>query len=156
MAKEILMTREGYHQLESRLEYLKITKRAEVAERIKIARDFGDLSENAEYDAAKDEQGMVESEILSIEEKLSRAKIVEADEIQKDVAGIGSNVKVLDKEFSEELVYKLVGTTEVNIRENKISTESPLGKALMGHKAGDTVTVVTPQGKVEYEILEIQ
>ena len=155
MAQEIIMTREGYHNLEKRLEYLKVTKRAEVAERIKVARDFGDLSENAEYDAAKDEQGMVEGEILSIEEKLSRAKIVEMDDVQKDTVGIGCTVKVLDVEFDDELEYKIVGTTEVSIKEGKISIESPLGKALVGHKAGETVVVSTPQGPVDYKILSI-
>jgi len=155
MAKELLMTEAGFKALEERLNYLKVEARRDIAEKIKIARDFGDISENSEYDAAKDEQAAIEGEILNIEHQLSAARVVCADEIDGTRVGIGCFVKVFDAEFNEKLEYQVVGSPEANFSENKISNESPLGAALMGHKKGDTVQVTTPQGLISYKIMGI-
>lgn len=154
--KEVYITQEGLKELKDKLDYLLSVKRKEVAEKIKIAREFGDLSENAEYDAAKEEQSFVESEIKEIEDKILHAVIIDDGEISVHEVSIGNTVKVLDVEFNEELEYRIVGTTEANAAENRISNESPLGKALMGRKKGDIVNVPTPNGgSVEYKIIEI-
>ncbi len=154
--KEVYITQEGLKELKDKLDYLLSVKRKEVAEKIKIAREFGDLSENAEYDAAKEEQSFVESEIKEIEDKILHAVIIDDGEISVHEVSIGNTVKVLDVEFDEELEYRIVGTTEANAAENRISNESPLGKALMGKKKGDIVNVPTPNGgSVEYKIIDI-
>lgn len=154
--KEVYITQEGLKELKDKLDYLLSVKRKEVAEKIKIAREFGDLSENAEYDAAKEEQSFVESEIKEIEDKILHAVIIDDGEISVHEVSIGNTVKVLDVEFDEELEYRIVGTTEANAAENRISNESPLGKALMGKKKGDVVNVPTPNGgSVEYKIIDI-
>lgn len=154
--KEVYITQEGLKELKDKLDYLLSVKRKEVAEKIKIAREFGDLSENAEYDAAKEEQSFVESEIKEIEDKILHAVIIDDGEISVHEVSIGNTVKVLDVEYNEELEYRIVGTTEANAAENRISNESPLGKALMGRKKGDIVNVPTPNGgSVEYKIIEI-
>lgn len=155
MAKEILLTAAGLKNMEEQLEYLKTEKRKEVAEKIKEALSFGDLSENAEYDAAKNEQAEVEEKIIKLENTLKNATLIADDEIDAGVVSIGSKVKIFDKEFDEEVVYTIVGSTEANPREYKISNESPMGKALLGRKVGDEVSVDAPQGTIEIKILEI-
>lgn len=155
MAKQIVLTPDGLKKLEDELEYLKVTGRKEIAEKIKIARGFGDLSENAEYDAAKDAQATMEERIAKIEEMLKNAVVVDVDDINTDSVGICSKVKVLDLEFEEEEIYTIVGSTEADPDSNKISDESPIGTALMGKKAGDVVSVETPGGVFELKILEI-
>ena len=153
---EVYLTREGLEELKRRHEDLVVNRRKEVAERIKIAREFGDLSENAEYDAAKEEQSFVESEIKDLEEKIMHAVIIDDGELSKHEVSLGSTVKVLDVEFDEETEFRIVGTTEADAAENRISNESPLGKALLGGKKGDVVKVPTPNGgTIEYKIIEI-
>ena len=154
--KELILTYEGLQKLEEELEYLKTTKKMEVAERIKEARGFGDLSENSEYDAAKNEQAEVEARIITIENMLRVAKVVSDDDVSIKTVGIGNRVKLLDVEENEELEYTIVGSTEVDLFNNKISNESPLGEALMGQKKGATVKVAAPMGEIEYKILKIE
>ena len=154
MSEKVILTEEGYQQLEKRLEELKFVKRPEITERIKVARDFGDLSENAEYDAAKNEQARIEGEIVEIEAKLKVAEIIKTSGAN-DVVSVGKTVKILDVDFNEESVYEIVGTTEADISKNKISNESPLGKALIGGKVGDTVTVKAPNGDYMVKIVSI-
>ena len=145
MAEEVLLTKEGKEELEKRLEYLKVTKRAEITERIKTAREFGDLSENAEYDAAKNEQAMIEGEILEIENKLKYAVIIK-DGAKKGTVSLGSKVDFVDDELGEVFTYEIVGTTEADVELGRISNESPIGNALLGRKAGDTIKVSVPAG----------
>lgn len=155
--KEVYVTREGLQELKEKLDYLLSVKRKEVAEKIKIAREFGDLSENAEYDAAKEEQSFVETEIKEIEDKILHAVIIDNADKSVHEISIGNTVKLLDVEFDEELEYRIVGTTEANAAENRISNESPLGQALMGGKKGQVVKVPTPNGGfVEYKIIDIK
>ena len=149
--KKNILTYEGLRKYEDELHDLKVVKRQEVAQKIKEAREQGDLSENAEYDAAKDEQRDIEARIEELEKILKNAEVVVEDKIN-----IGCQVKILDIEYSEELDYKIVGSTEANSLKGKISNESPVGKALIGHKVGDTVEVETPAGVFSYKILEIQ
>lgn len=144
MAEEVLLTKEGKEELEKRLDYLKMEKRAEITERIKTAREFGDLSENAEYDAAKNEQAMIEGEILEIEEKLKRAVIIK--ESKKGQVSLGSKVDFIDEELGELVTYEIVGTTEADVEQGRISNESPIGNALLGRKANDVVRVQVPAG----------
>ena len=153
--KEVILTQEGYDNLEKELSYLKTEKRAEIADRIKVALGFGDLSENSEYDEAKTAQAENEGKIVELENKLRHAKIIDEKEIDTDTVQIGNKVKVLDVEFDEEITYIIVGSTEVDLAENKISNESPLGTALLGAKKGQTVEVEAPAGKMKYKILEI-
>ncbi|MBQ4109575.1 MAG: transcription elongation factor GreA [Clostridia bacterium] len=155
MAKEVLLTYEGLKKLEDELEYLKSEKRLEVSEKIKVARGFGDLSENAEYDAAKTEQAEVEERIVKLENMLKNAKIIDSDEGDSDTVTIGSTVKVLDIEFDEEVEYTIVGSAEANPAENKISNESPVGSSLINAKIGDTVQANVPDGVIEFKILSI-
>ena len=154
MAEEVILTKEGKEELEKRLEYLKLTKRAEITERIKTAREFGDLSENAEYDAAKNEQAMVEGEILEIEEKLKYAVIIK-DAAKKGTVSLGSKVDFLDVDLNEELTYEIVGTTEADVELGKISNESPIGNALLGHKVNDEVKVAVPTGIATLKIKKV-
>ncbi|MBR5192250.1 MAG: transcription elongation factor GreA [Clostridia bacterium] len=146
MAEEVILTKEGKEELEKRLEYLKVEKRKEITERIKTAREFGDLSENAEYDAAKNEQAMIEGEILEIEEKLNHAVIIKENANKKGVISLGSKVDFVDEDLGEVFSYEIVGTTEADVELNRISNESPIGNALLGRKAGDTVRVSAPAG----------
>ena len=146
MAEEVILTKEGKEELEKRLEYLKVVKRAEITERIKTARDFGDLSENAEYDAAKNEQAIIEGEIVEIEAKLKYAVIIQENVAKKGTFSLGSKVEILDEESKETFTYEIVGTTEADVEQGRISNESPIGNALLGHKAGDTITVKVPAG----------
>ena len=154
--KKNILTYEGLQKYESELEHLKVVKRKEVAQKIKEAREQGDLSENAEYDAAKDEQRDIEARIEELEKILKNAEVVDEDEVDLDKINIGCLIKILDVEFNEELEYKIVGSTEANSLKGKISNESPVGKALMGHKVGDTVEVETQAGMIAYKVLEIQ
>jgi transcription elongation factor GreA len=154
--KKNILTYEGLMKYESELEHLKVVKRQEVAQKIKEAREQGDLSENAEYDAAKDEQRDIEARIEELEKILKNAEVVDEDEVDLDKINIGCMVKILDVEFNEELEYKIVGSTEANSLKGKISNESPVGKALMGCKVGDTVEVDTQVGVIAYKVLEIQ
>ena len=155
--KKNILTYEGLRQLEEELHDLKVNKRKEVAQKIKEAREQGDLSENAEYDAAKDEQRDIEARIEEIDKILRNAEVVVEDEVDVNVINIGCKVRIYDLEYKEELTYKIVGSTEANSLKGKISNESPLGKALLGRKVGDIVNVETAHGDViQYEILEIQ
>ena len=154
-AKKTLLTYTGLKKLEDELENLKVVKRKEVAGKIKEAREQGDLSENAEYDAAKDEQRDIELRIEEIEKILKNAEVVVEDEVDEGKINVGCKVKVYDYEFEEEMELKLVGSTEANSLEGKISNESPVGKALIGKKVGDVVAVETQAGVIEYEVLKI-
>jgi len=154
--KKNILTYEGLRKLEDELHELKVVKRQEVAQKIKEAREQGDLSENAEYDAAKDEQRDIEARIEELEKILKNAEVVVEDEVDLDKINIGCLVRLLDVEFDEELEYKIVGSTEANSLKGKISNESPVGKALMGKQVGETVVVETQSGAFSYKILEIQ
>ncbi len=154
--KKNILTYAGLRQLEDELHDLKVNQRREVAQKIKEAREQGDLSENAEYDAAKDEQRDIEARIEEIEKILKNAEVVIEDEVDVNVINIGCKIRILDMEYNEELEYKLVGSTEANSLRGKISNESPLGSKLIGKKVGDIVNVDTHAGTMQYEILEIQ
>lgn len=153
--KEILLTEEGYKKMEAELEKLKTETRAEIAERIKVALGFGDLSENSEYDEAKNAQAENEDKIAELEAKLRFAKIIDDSEIDTKKVQIGNTVKVLDMEFDEEVEYTIVGTTEADITQNKISNESPIGSALLGAKKNEIVEVQVPAGISKYKVLSI-
>ena len=146
MAEEVILTKEGKEELEKRLEYLKLQKRAEITERIKTAREFGDLSENAEYDAAKNEQAMIEGEIIEIENKLNHVVIIKDDQVKKGTVSLGSKVDFVEDGSDEVLSYEIVGTTEADVEAGRISNESPIGNALLGRKAGETIRVSIPAG----------
>ncbi|MBR5293025.1 MAG: transcription elongation factor GreA [Clostridia bacterium] len=152
---EVRLTKEGVEKYEQRLEYLKTTGRTEIAEQIQIARSFGDLSENAEYDAAKLEQARMEYEIVEIEAMLRNVVIIDEDTINTEVVNVGNTIKVLNKALNREMSFQIVGSAEANPRENRISNESPVGAGLLGHKLGEVVTINTPGGASEFEILEI-
>ena len=154
--KEVILTQEGYDNIEKELEYLRTEKRAEIAERIKIALGFGDLSENAEYDEAKNAQAENETKIAELENKIRYAKIIDEKDIDTKTVQIGNTVKLYDIEFDEEIEYTIVGSTEVNLAENRISNESPIGKALLGAKKGATVEVEAPAGIIKYKIVSIK
>lgn len=154
-SKQCILTVEGLEKLEKELEYLKTVKRLEVAEKIKHAMAFGDLSENAEYDEAKNEQAQMEIKIVQIENMLKNAKVIDNSDVPTDVVSIGCKVKVLDIEFDEEVEYIIVGSTEANPAELKISDESPVGVALIGAKIGETVEAEVPMGTLKFKILEI-
>ena len=154
--KKVILTYAGLTKLEDELHDLKIVKRKEVAEKIKEAREQGDLSENAEYDAAMDEQRDIEARIEQIEKILKNAEVVVEDEVDVNKISVGCKVKVYDVEFDEEIEFKIVGSTEANSLEGKISNESPVGKALIGASIGDTVSVETPAGVMEYKVLGIE
>jgi transcription elongation factor GreA len=155
-SKKFLMTYEGVKKLEEELDYLKTIKRVEIKEKIKVARSFGDLSENAEYDEAKNEQAFVEGRIATLENMLKNASVVDEGDISTDKVGVGSKVKVKDYDFDEIMDLNIVGSAEANPAENRISNESPVGKSLIGKKVGDVVEVPIPDGISKYEILEIR
>ncbi|MBO5274711.1 MAG: transcription elongation factor GreA [Clostridia bacterium] len=155
MAKEILVTDEGLKKLNEELNYLKTTKRKEVVEAIRIALSFGDLSENSEYDEAKNEQAKTEARIIELEEMLKHVKLISEDDIHTDSVNVGATVKVYDIEFEEEIEYSLVGSTEADPLAGKISDQSPIGRAIIGAKVGETVDVETPGGLLQLKILEI-
>ena len=152
---EVILTQEGYNNLEKELEYLRTEKRAEVAERIKVALGFGDLSENSEYDEAKAAQADNETKIAELENKLRYAKIIDESEIDTKTVQVGNTVKVRDLEFDEECEYTIVGSTEVDLSQNRISNESPIGAALLGAKKGQEVEFKIPAGIARYKILSI-
>lgn len=154
-AKEIVLTYEGLKKLEEELTHLKSVKRLEIAERIKQALSFGDISENSEYDEAKNEQAAVEGRIVILETMLKNAKVIDEDEVSTDSVSLGSKVKLFDEEFQEEVVYSIVGSTEADPTKYKISNESPVGSALMGKKVGSEVEVAAPDGVIKFKILEI-
>ena len=154
--KKHILTYTGLKQYEDELQDLKVNKRQEIAQKIKEAREQGDLSENAEYDAAKDEQRDIEARIEQLEKLLKNAEVVDEDEIDLDKVSIGCQVKVYDVDFDEEMEFKIVGSTGANSLQNKISNESPVGHALLGKKAGDIVDVETQAGVIQYKVLEIQ
>ena len=154
--KKNILTYEGLRRYEDELHELKVVKRQEVAQKIKEAREQGDLSENAEYDAAKDEQRDIEARIEELEKILKNAEVVVEDEVDLDKINVGCVVKVLDVEFDEEEEFKLVGSSEADSLNGKISNESPVGKALIGARVGDTIQVETQAGVIEYKVLEIQ
>ena len=154
--KEVILTQEGYDKLEEELNFLRTEKRAEIADRIKVALGFGDLSENSEYDEAKTAQAENETRIVELEDKLRHAKIIDQKDINTETVQVGNIVKVLDMEFDEKIEYQIVGSTEVNLAENKISNESPLGAALLGAKKNNVVEVNAPAGVMKYKILSIK
>ena len=155
MAKETVLTSEGLVKLEQELENLKTVRRREVADKIKVAISFGDLSENSEYDEAKNEQAIIEARILQIEAMLKNVKILDVGELDTEVVNVGSKVHVLDVEFDEDETFHIVGSTEANPDAGKISDESPVGKGLLGHRVGDIVAIPVPNGTVNYKILDI-
>lgn len=154
-AKKYVMTYEGVKKLEEELEYLKTTKRKEITEKIKVALSFGDLSENSEYDEAKNDQAFIEGRIIQLETMLKNATVVDESEITDDIVSVGTIVKVKDYDFDEIVDFSIVGSAEADPLENKISNESPVGSALIGKKVGDVVEAQVPDGVSKYEILEI-
>ena len=155
-SKKFIMTYEGVKKLEEELEYLKTVKRKEITEKIKVAIGYGDLSENSEYDEAKNDQAFTEGRIIQLENMLKNAVVVDESEIPKDKVSVGSIVKVMDYEFDEEVEYTIVGSAEADPMNFKISNESPVGSALIGKKVGDVVEVAVPSGVSKFEILEIR
>lgn len=153
--KTVRLTQEGLHALENELEYLKTVKRKEVSEKIKVALSFGDLSENSEYDEAKNEQAMVEARVNELETILKNVEVVNEDDITTDTVSVGSTVTLKNLKNGREDTYKIVGSTEAAPMKKKISDESPVGKAVLGHKQGETVDVEVPSGIIQYQILEI-
>ncbi|MGI6705122.1 MAG: transcription elongation factor GreA [Clostridia bacterium] len=154
--KEVILTPEGVAKLEKKLEYLKTVRRREIAERIKQAIAFGDISENAEYDEVKNEQAFIEGEIITLENMLRMARVIDEEDISTDVVSIGATVKVLDMEFDEGLEYIIVGSAEADPAQSKISNESPVGRALIGKSIGDVVEVSVPDGVIQFKILDIR
>ncbi|GMA64028.1 transcription elongation factor GreA [Alicyclobacillus fastidiosus] len=154
--KEVLLTPEGLKKLEDELEQLKSVKRREVADRIKLAISYGDISENSEYEDAKNEQAFVEGRIMTLEKMLRNARIINEDEVDTDVVSIGSTVTLKDIEFDEEIQYTIVGSAEANPAQNKISNESPVGRALLGKSVGSLVEVSVPAGVLQFKILDIK
>ncbi|MSO45021.1 MAG: transcription elongation factor GreA [Thermoleophilia bacterium] len=156
MDREVILTEEGYNMLQEEIEYLSTIKRREVAERIKTAREFGDISENSEYDDAKNEQAHVESRITHIEHKLRDARVVDTEHVDTRVVSIGAKITARTTADRKTRVFTLVGSAEADPLKDRLSNESPLGKALMGGKKGDKVTVATPRGQVEYQVVKIE
>jgi len=154
--KEVILTQDGLRKLEEELEYLKSVKRREVAERIKVAIGYGDISENSEYEDAKNEQAFIEGRVITLEKMLRNARIINNDEIDTDVASIGSKVTLEDLEFGDTVEYAIVGSAESDPSQNKISNESPVGKAILGKKQGAVVDVNVPAGIIQYKIIEIK
>ena len=155
-SKKFIMTYEGVKKLEEELEYLKTVKRKEITEKIKVALGYGDLSENSEYEEAKNDQAFTEGRIIQLENMLKNAVVVDESEIPKDKVSVGSIVKVMDYEFDEEVEYTIVGSAEADPMNFKISNESPVGSALIGKKVGDVVEVAVPSGMSKFEVLEIR
>jgi len=154
--KEVILTAEGYKKLQREIDHLRSEKRREVAERIRVAREFGDIAENAEYDDAKNEQAMLEHRIAQLEERLLSARVISKKEISKDAVSVGSRVRLRDMQANKTFEYHIVGSAEANPAENKLSNESPVGKAILGHKKGDVVEVSAPRGALKFKILEIK
>ncbi len=154
--REVILTEEGYNMLQEEIEYLSTIKRREVAQRIKEAREFGDISENSEYDDAKNEQAHVESRITALEHKLRNARIVDTDRISTDSVSIGARVTVRNTDTKKTNVFAIVGSAEADPLKDRLSNESPIGKALIGRKKGDKVTATTPRGQIEYQVVKIE
>ena len=154
--EEVILTQEGFDKLEQQLEYLKTTERTEIAGRIKIALGYGDLSENSEYDEAKSAQEANENKIIELENKLRHAKIIDESEIDTKTVQVGNTVEVHDMDFDEDVTYTIVGSTEVDLAQNKISNESPIGSALLGAKKGEVVTANVPAGGAQFKVLSIK
>jgi transcription elongation factor GreA len=154
--KEVLLTPEGLEKLKEEIAYLTTEKRREVAERIKHAREFGDISENSEYDDAKNEQAMLEQRIAQLEERLKRARLIEADDTPKGIVAVGTRVRLKDIDANETIEYVIVGSAEANPAERKLSNESPVGKAILGRKKGETVEVAAPRGSLKYKIVDVK
>lgn len=153
--KETLLTKQGLEEFQKELEYLKTEKRNEIAEKIKVARSFGDLSENSEYDEAKNEQAKMEQRISELEEMLKNVKVIDETKTNRKVVNTGTKVRILDIEMDEEIDYQVVGSSEADPMNGKISDESPVGKALLGHKAGETVVASTPTGELSFKIVKL-
>ncbi|HKU58094.1 MAG TPA: transcription elongation factor GreA [Gaiellaceae bacterium] len=154
--KEVILTAEGYEKLKKEIDHLRGDKRREVAERIRVAREFGDIAENAEYDDAKNEQAMLEHRIAQLEERLLSARVITKREISKDTVSVGSHVRLRDMQVNKTIEYHIVGSAEANPAENKLSNESPVGKAIMGRKKGEIVEVAAPRGALKFKIMEIK
>ena len=154
--KEVILTPEGYEKLSQEIEYLSNDKRREVADRIRVAREFGDIAENAEYDDAKNEQALLEHRIATLEERLRNARVITKGDVSKDVVSVGSHVRLRDLDAKRTVEYHIVGSAEANPAENKLSNESPVGKAIIGKKKGETVEVAAPRGALKFKILEIK
>jgi transcription elongation factor GreA len=154
--KEVILTPEGHAKLTQEIEYLSNQKRREIADRIRVAREFGDIQENSEYDDAKNEQALLEARIQKLEERLRNARVIEAGEVTSDIVSVGSVVRLRDVDAKETVEYYIVGSAEANPAEQKLSNESPVGKAIMGRKKGETVEVATPRGSLKYKILDIK
>ena len=154
--KEVILTPDGHDRLKEEIEHLSTVKRREVAERIKQAREFGDITENSEYDDAKNEQAMLEHRIATLEERLASARVVNKKEIPTGVVAVGTKVRLRDVDAGETIEYHIVGSAAANPAEHKLSNESPVGKAIMGHKKGETVEVAAPRGSLKFKIMEIK
>ncbi len=154
--KEVILTAEGHDKLREEIEHLSTVKRREVAERIKQAREFGDIAENSEYDDAKNEQAMLEHRISMLEERLKGARIVAKNDAPKGVVAVGTKVRLRDMDAKETIEYHVVGSAEANPAEHKLSNESPVGKAIMGKKKGEVVEVAAPRGSLKYKIMEVK
>jgi transcription elongation factor GreA len=154
--KDVILTPEGYEKLKQEIEHLRGDKRREIAERIRVAREFGDIAENAEYDDAKNEQAMLEHKIAQLEDRLAAARVIDAGDIDTSVVSIGSKVRLRDLDAKETVEYRIVGSAEANPAEQKLSNESPVGKAIMGRKKGETVEVAAPRGALKFKILDIK
>jgi len=156
VVKEVILTPEGHAKLKEEIELLSTVKRREVAERIKQAREFGDIAENSEYDDAKNEQAMLEHRIATLEERLKSARVIEKRDVTTDVVSVGTIVRLRDVDAKETIEYTIVGSAEANPAEYKLSNESPVGKAIIGHKKGETVEVAAPRGSLKYKIMDIK
>jgi transcription elongation factor GreA len=154
--KEVILTAEGYEKLKQEIEYLSTEKRREVAERIRVAREFGDIAENAEYDDAKNEQAHLEARIAMLEERLKDARVIQKKEIKSGEVSIGTKVRLRDMDANQTVEYHIVGSAEANPTEGKLSNESPVGKAIMGRKKGEIVEVAAPRGSLKYKIMDIK
>ena len=154
--KEVILTPQGYEKLKQEIEYLTTEKRREIADRIRVAREFGDIAENAEYDDAKNEQALLEQRIATLEERLVSARVIDEGEITSDVVSIGSRVRLKDIDANETVEYHIVGSAEANPAEQKLSNESPVGRAIIGRKKGETVEVAAPRGSLKFKIMDIK
>jgi len=154
--KEVILTPEGYEKLKQEIEHLSTAKRREVADRIRVAREFGDIAENAEYDDAKNDQALLEHRIATLEERLISARVIKKGEVSSEAVSIGSKVRLKDMDANETIEYHIVGSAEANPAEHKLSNESPVGKAIIGKKKGETVEVAAPRGSMKFKILEIK
>jgi transcription elongation factor GreA len=154
--KEVILTPDGHKKLRDEIEHLSTVKRREVAERIKLAREFGDIAENSEYDDAKNEQAMLEHRIATLEERLKAARVIDKGDVTTDVVGVGTIVRLRDVDAKETIEYAIVGSAEANPAEHKLSNESPVGRAIIGRKKGETVEVSAPRGSLKYKIMDIK